>query len=68
MNCARCNKVLTDKMEVEYSYQVNEFYCSPDCATDRYFEYMQSGALDFTNPLPEGVVVINGFLTRAADG
>jgi len=50
-------------MEVEYSHHINEFFCSPDCATDRYFERMRSTPLDFSSPLPEGVMVVDGLLT-----
>ena len=44
-------------MEIEYSPWINEFFCSPSCATDRYFNYMESNPLDFDNTLPEGVTV-----------
>jgi len=54
-------------MEVEYSQWINEFFCSPDCATNRYFNYMESTPLDFDNTLPEGVIVVNGLLDRAAE-
>ena len=65
MKC-RCGKPLTSKMEVEYSDYINEFFCSPDCATDRYFDYMLSGPVDFSqDKLPLGVIVVNGKLTRS---
>lgn len=35
INC-RCGKPLKSGMEVEYSAWLNEFFCSPDCAQDRY--------------------------------
>jgi hypothetical protein len=56
--------MLTNKMEVEYSPWINEFFCSPDCATDRYFDYMESRPVDFTQDLPEGVKVVDGKLVR----
>jgi hypothetical protein len=61
MNC-RCRKVLTAEMEVEYSRRLSEFFCSPDCAADAYFEYMESVPVDFTQELPDGVKVVDGKL------
>jgi hypothetical protein len=61
MKC-RCGKVLTDKMEVEYSRRLSEFFCSPDCAADAYFEYMESVPVDFTQELPDGIKVVDGKL------
>ena len=57
MRCANCEKELTTKMEVEYSAWLTEYYCSPKCATDRYFNYMESTPVDFEN-LPKGVEVV----------
>ena len=55
-------------MEIEYSPWINEFFCSPDCATDRYFNYMESRPIDFENTLPEGVIVNGaGVLVRAVE-
>ena len=45
--CDRCRKALTRKMEIEYSGFLGEYYCSPDCATDRYFEYLDSEPVEF---------------------
>lgn len=64
MKCANCEKVLTTKMEVEYSAWLTEYYCSPKCATDRYFNYMESTPVDFDN-LPNGLEVVNGRLEAA---
>ena len=59
-------------MEVEYSAWMTEYFCSPKCATDKYFNYMQSVPVDFEN-LPADVKVIGGRLEaveqpRATDG
>ncbi|KKN67128.1 hypothetical protein LCGC14_0464750 [marine sediment metagenome] len=40
--CIRCEKILSKKDEIEKSDHYGEFYCSPDCATDAYFEYAMS--------------------------
>lgn len=53
----RCGKILMSDMEIEYSAHLSEFFCSPDCATDRYFDYMASTPVDFENPLPDNIVV-----------
>ena len=37
-----CGKQLRRKMEIEHSHWLSEYYCSPDCATDRYFSAMDS--------------------------
>ena len=37
-----CGRTLTRTMEIEHSHWLSEYYCSPDCATDRYFEAMDS--------------------------
>jgi hypothetical protein len=60
----KCGKTLTPKMEVEYSQQINEFFCSPECAADRYFEYMSSCCVDFSQPLPNGAVMKDGKLFK----
>lgn len=41
MKC-QCGKIITAKCEIEYSQEICEFFCSPDCAKDRYFDYMGS--------------------------
>ncbi len=64
----RCGKELKSNMEVEYSRHLTEFFCSPDCATDRYFEYMESCCVDMEQPLPEDVEINNdGFLVKDAE-
>lgn len=62
----RCGKELNTEMEIEYSQRINEFFCSPDCALDRYFNYMQSSCVDVTQPLPEDVQIVDGLLVRGA--
>lgn len=55
--CKNCDKELTTGMEVEYSERTNEYFCSPNCARDRYFDYMLSRPIDFEmehNNLPDG--------------
>ena len=47
VTCSRCGKKLEQGMEIEYSGHLVEYYCSPDCATDRYFEYMDSVPVQF---------------------
>ena len=47
MDCDNCGKKLTNKMEIEYSSWLCELYCSPDCAEDRYFDYMESKPISF---------------------
>lgn len=44
--CGQCEKVLTKDMEVEYSREIGEYFCSPDCATTRYYDYMSSSPLE----------------------
>lgn len=61
MKCANCEKELTSKMEIEYSAHITEYYCSPDCATDRYFNYLESTSIDFSN-LPDGLKIVKGKL------
>jgi hypothetical protein len=55
-------------MEVEHSAWLNEFFCSPSCAQDRYFEYMESTPVDFENKLPDGAAINDdGFLVDDAE-
>jgi len=55
-------------MEVEHSAWLNEFFCSPECAEDRYFEYMESTPVDFENKLPDGASInADGFLVDDAE-
>lgn len=63
--CNQCGKELDTSMEVEYSRDINELFCSPDCATDRYFDVMQSISVDFTDSeflMNENFRIINGKL------
>lgn len=59
MKCGNCDDVLTDQMEIEYSAWLTEYFCSPKCATDKYFNYMESASVDFEN-LPVDVGVVDG--------
>jgi hypothetical protein len=45
--CGSCKNPVTNKTEVEYSDWINEYFCNADCATNRYFDYMQSRLIDF---------------------
>lgn len=45
--CDRCEKAFTENMELERSDEHSEIYCSPDCATDAYFEYALSHPITF---------------------
>lgn len=64
----RCGKELKSGMEIEHSQWLNEFFCSPDCAQDRYFEYMESTPVDFENTLPDGASINDdGFLVDDAE-
>lgn len=47
VKCGACEKDITNKTEVEYSGFLTEYFCNPDCATDRYFDYMQSTPFQF---------------------
>lgn len=66
MICANCKKILTDKMEVEYSAHLTEYFCSPECATDKYFDYLESTPLDFSN-LPAGLMLADGRLVKPVE-
>lgn len=46
VKCGRCNEPLTNKTEIEYSKELSTYYCDPDCATDAYYEAMQSTPLE----------------------
>ncbi len=46
-NCDRCKKYFTKNMELEHSDEHCEIYCSPDCATDTYYEYARSSLISF---------------------
>ena len=67
INC-RCGKPIKSGMEVEHSAWLNEFFCSPECAEDRYFECMESTPVDFENKLPDGASInADGFLVDDAE-
>lgn len=46
--CGSCKKPITNKTEMEYSDEINEYFCNPDCATNKYFDYMRSRPIDFS--------------------
>lgn len=46
MRCKCCDKELTSDMEIEYSKNLGDYFCHPDCATHYYFEYMESTPFD----------------------
>jgi hypothetical protein len=46
LKCGNCDKELNVSMEVEYSREINEFFCTPDCAKEKYFTYMDSSVFD----------------------
>jgi hypothetical protein len=59
----KCSKVLDTSMEIEFSRKINQFYCSPDCARDSYFDYMDSVNVDVNDQElldSENVKVVNG--------
>lgn len=66
MKCQTCNKELTVKMEIEYSRNLGDYFCSPNCAMHYYFEYMQSTPFDVEDRKDElakrRIKVINGKL------
>lgn len=66
IKCQQCGKPLNSKkMEVEYSEFLCEFYCSYDCAMNRFFNYMECTQIDLSLPLPESAQVNPaGFLVK----
>lgn len=62
IKCGSCDKPITNKTEVEYSLEINEFYCNPDCAKDKYFDYMQSRPIDFENDNDDDFIITKGKL------
>lgn len=64
MYCSRCNKELKANMEIEYSGELGEFFCSPDCAMDRYFEYMESKPIERDMFDEYGIIERNGILSK----
>lgn len=53
----RCGKVIKVGMEAEHSTRMSETFCSPECATDAYFNYLESAPIDWTGPLPGDLAV-----------
>ncbi len=49
--CDRCEIVFTKEMQLEYSDELCETYCSPDCATDKYYDHMRSYPITFEEML-----------------
>lgn len=47
IQCCFCKKDITDRDEIEYSREYCEYYCCPDCATTKYYEYCESKPLSF---------------------
>ena len=45
MHCMNCGKKLRADMDIEYSDEIKEYFCSFGCATTFYFEYMASRPL-----------------------
>ncbi len=67
MKCSWCKQILTDKMEIEYSADMCEFYCCPDCATSSYYERLRSRVLDLTDTEffeNHGIKIIKGKLKK----
>ncbi|MGG3012268.1 hypothetical protein ABEO98_22640 [Brevibacillus parabrevis] len=63
LKCRSCKKDLTMEMEIEYSQFITEFFCGPDCATNHYFDYMQSTPVDL-----EDAEVLNDHEIKIVDG
>jgi len=47
--CKFCKKPLTTNMQLEYSEEISEIFCSPDCAITYYFEYMRSKLIEIAD-------------------
>lgn len=62
LKCGSCKKELNGKAEIEYSSWLTEYYCDPNCATERYFEYMGSRVLDAEGFDQDKVFFMNGKL------
>lgn len=45
--CGFCGKKITNSDEIEYSRFLCELYCCPDCATSKYYEYLESKPIKF---------------------
>ena len=66
IKCANCHKDITAEMEAEYSGWLTEYYCSTECAKDRYFNQMESVPVDFEN-LPADLLIEHGKLQKAEE-
>lgn len=67
MTCYSCNTTLKSEMDIEYSNWLSEYFCSPGCAIDSYFNHMESRPLDLENTeeLEEyGIKLVDGELFR----
>jgi hypothetical protein len=67
VKCGSCEKEIDVSMEIEYSQEINEFFCHPDCATNKYFDCMQSMVFDRTDEeflKNENVKIVKGKLIK----
>jgi hypothetical protein len=65
IKCKNCKQELTENMEVEYSDEINEFFCKPDCATDYYYDLLRSGpVIDDEKRTELKVKIIDGKLHK----
>ncbi len=55
-----CNKIITTDTEIEYSRNLGEYFCNAECATDRYFDYMESTPLDIEELSEKSEEVLRG--------
>lgn len=62
--CDNCGKELKSDMEIEYSNELCEYYCYPDCATTRYYDAMGSIPLDKYRFSKYNIVIKNGELYK----
>lgn len=46
LSCGWCGKVLSKDMEIEYSDWLTMYFCSPNCATSKYYDCMGSMPLE----------------------
>ena len=47
--CRNCNKELTTKTEIEYSRWLTEYFCNTECATNHYYNYLESTPVNLTD-------------------
>lgn len=69
MKCARCGKELTEDMEIEYSEEIDKYFCDLSCAMDVYFEYMGSTPIekDSKELADRKIIIKNGKLYYCSD-